>query len=304
MPYFGLPIGTPAPEFSLPGLHGETLTLQALRSSGRPVMLVFSDPNCGPCQLLMPDVGGWQASRANDLTIAVLSRGDIEANRAKTSEHLVSNVLLQDDVEVAELYRFNGTPNAVIIDVEGRISSAMAAGVPAIQQLASDHFAASDATAGQSARRELIPVEAVVPSPIGRQAAPFDLPDLAGKHTSLDDFAGQSLLMLFWNPGCGFCSQILDELRLLERTALERDVPFVVVSAGSVEDNRAMGLTSPVLIDEGFATGNAYGAQGTPSAIVIDAAGLIASELSVGGPAVLALADGITAEGNQAPHSH
>jgi hypothetical protein len=49
-------------------------------------------------------------------------------------------------------------------------------------------------------------------------------------------------------------------------------------------------------------TGNADGAQGTPSA-VIDGEGLIASELAVGGPAVMALADGITAEGNQSAQS-
>jgi peroxiredoxin len=231
-----------------------------------------------------------------------LSRGEIEDNRAKTSEHLVSNVLLQDDVEIAELYRFNGTPNAVIIDVEGRIASEMVAGVPAIQNLVATHVGADNT--GQASHRHLIPVEAVAPSPVGRQAAPFALPDLDDRTVSLEDFAGQSVLMLFWNPGCGFCSQILDEVRLLEQTAGDRGVPFVVVSAGTVEDNKAMALRSPVLIDEGFKTGNAYGAQGTPSAIVVDANGLIASELAVGGPAVLALADGITAEGNQAPHSH
>jgi peroxiredoxin len=252
----------------------------------------------------MPDVGAWQSERANDLTIAVISRGDADANRAKTSEHLVSNVLLQDDVEVAEAYRFNGTPNAVIIDVEGRIASDMAAGVPSIHQLVADHFGRHEAAAAQLARRDLIPVQAVVPSPVGRSAAPFALNDLDGAPVALEDFAGQRALLLFWNPGCGFCSQILDEVRLLERTAAERNVPFVVISAGSVEENRAMDLRSPVLIDTGFATGNSYGAQGTPSAIVIDADGLIASELSVGGPAVLALADGITAEGNQTPHSH
>ena len=303
MPHHGLPIGAVAPEFSLPGLHGEVMTLQSLRASGRPVMLVFSSPNCGPCQTLMPEVGRWQAERAHDLTIAVVSRGDVEENRAKTSEHLVSNVLLQDDVEVAELYRFNGTPNAVIIDVEGRIASEMAAGVPAIQHLIEHHVAATAGPGGGQARRDLIPVEAVVPSPIGRPASEFTLADLDGGPVSLGDFAGRSVLVMFWNPTCGFCSQILDEVRRLEQTAVERDVPFVLVSAGTPEDNRAMGLRSPVLIDEGFATGNRYGAQGTPSAIVVDGDGRIASELAVGGPAVLALADGITAEGSQTPRT-
>src|SRR5438552_369215 len=45
----GLSIGVVAPAFSLSGLHGEGLTLEALRAPGKPVLLVFSDPSCGPC---------------------------------------------------------------------------------------------------------------------------------------------------------------------------------------------------------------------------------------------------------------
>jgi hypothetical protein len=44
----GLPVGSEAPQFNLSGLYGETLTLDALRSSGKTVMLLFTDPGCGP----------------------------------------------------------------------------------------------------------------------------------------------------------------------------------------------------------------------------------------------------------------
>jgi hypothetical protein len=55
----GLPIDSSAPTFSLSGLHGETLTLDVLRSSGRPVMVLFTDPDCSPCDALLPEVGRW-----------------------------------------------------------------------------------------------------------------------------------------------------------------------------------------------------------------------------------------------------
>jgi hypothetical protein len=64
----------------------------------------------------------------------------------------------------------------------------------------------------------------------------------------------------------------------------------LVVSAGAVEANKEMGLDSPVLLDQQFATGRAFGAGGTPSAVLIDEAGKIASEVAVGAPAVLELA--------------
>jgi peroxiredoxin len=175
----------------------------------------------------------------------------------------------------------------------------MAAGVPSIHNLINDYFGrGGDSASGPQHQRDLIPVRSVVPTPVGREATPFTLPNLNGEPTSLDDFAGQRLLVMFWNPGCGFCTQILDEVRRLEAIAKDRSARFVFVSEGPIEANRELGLESPVLIDRGFATGTTFGAQGTPSAIIIDSDGLIGSELAVGGPAVLALADGITAEPN------
>jgi hypothetical protein len=69
------------------------------------------------------------------------------------------------------------------------------------------------------------------------------------------------------------------------------DAPrLLVVSAGSDEANREMGLASPVLLDQQFATGRAFGASGPPSAVLVNSENKIASEVAVGAPAVLELA--------------
>ena len=61
--------------------------------------------------------------------------------------------------------------------------------------------------------------------------------------------------------------------------------------SGTVEANRAMALKSPVLLDEGFSTGGAFGANGTPSAVLINAKGRIASPIAVGAQQVFELAN-------------
>jgi hypothetical protein len=53
-----------------------------------------------------------------------------------------------------------------------------------------------------------------------------------------------------------------------------------------------MGLHSPVVLDQGGTVMSAFGAGGTPMAVLVDAHGKLASELAVGAPAVLALARG------------
>jgi hypothetical protein len=63
-----------------------------------------------------------------------------------------------------------------------------------------------------------------------------------------------------------------------------------VVSTGSVQDNQTMGLRSPVVIEQADRSiGRMFGARGTPTVVLIDAEGRIASELAAGAPAVLAL---------------
>src|SRR5436305_2259635 len=91
----GLAVGTPAPSFALPTISGETTTLHALRTLGKPVVLLFSDPGCGPCTSLLPEVGRWQREHAAKLVVALISRGMVEANRPKVTEYGLTNVLLQ-----------------------------------------------------------------------------------------------------------------------------------------------------------------------------------------------------------------
>jgi hypothetical protein len=53
-----------------------------------------------------------------------------------------------------------------------------------------------------------------------------------------------------------------------------------------------MELNSTVVLDQQFSVGRAFGASGTPSAVLVDKEGKIASGVAVGAPAVLELARG------------
>jgi methylamine dehydrogenase accessory protein MauD len=264
----GLPIGTEAPDFSLQGLYGETHTLEALRAPDKPVMLLFTDPDCGQCNALLPEIGRWQQEHAEKLTISLISRGTPEENRTKTTEHGVTNVVLQEDRELSEEYLVATTPSAVLINPDGKIGSYVASGPEAIEVL----------------------VEDALKPRVGDPAPEIKLPELSGETIELEDFEGEKTLVLFWNPGCGFCQRMLDDLKALESDPPTEASRILVVSGGTVEDNEAMGLSSPVVLDQQFAVGRAFGAFGTPSAVLVDEEGKVASEVAVGDQEVLALA--------------
>ena len=293
----GLPVGSQAPTFSLSGLHRETITLDALRAPGKPIVLVFSDPGCGPCTALLPEVGRWQRDYASKLILVLISRGTPEDNRAKTADSGITQVLLQQDREVAESYQVAGTPSAVLIRTDGTIATPLAEGADNIRGLVAGAIGLpvlrslpiSAALQGNGNGGAALSAQPIGPK-VGERAPEFTLPDLSGKQVSLADFRGDPTLALFWNPGCGFCQRMLDDLKAWEEKPSEGAPRLLVVSTGSVEENKAMGLRSPVLLDQGFSVGNLFGANGTPMAVLVDAEGNIASEVAAGAPDVLALA--------------
>jgi peroxiredoxin len=130
----GLTAGTPAPDFTLPQLDGSKLTLRTF--FGRRVLLVFSDPNCGPCQVLAPHLEKVHR-RARDLAVVMISRGDVEANRTKATEHrLTFPIAVQRHWEISKAYGMFATPIAYLIGKDGVLTHNVAVGGEAILRLA------------------------------------------------------------------------------------------------------------------------------------------------------------------------
>jgi peroxiredoxin len=132
----GLPAGTPAPAFRLPDLDGTSHELEEFR--GKRVLLVFSEPECAPCQPLAKELARRERrNRLGDLQVVMISRGDPETNRERAREHGIRfPVLLQERYEVAKEYAMFATPVAYLIDEQGTIAKDVAIGPDAILQLA------------------------------------------------------------------------------------------------------------------------------------------------------------------------
>ncbi|BBJ22127.1 MauE/DoxX family redox-associated membrane protein [Candidatus Nitrotoga sp. AM1P] len=124
----GLDVGTLAPYFSLPRLRGGTVSLDDLLVIRKPVLLVFSDPGCGPCTAMLPRLALLEQESGFEITLVLVSRGSVQENLAKLGELSLDKVLLQTDREVANLYMAVATPSAVRINVDGLIDSHLALG--------------------------------------------------------------------------------------------------------------------------------------------------------------------------------
>jgi len=266
----GLPVNSQPPAFSLTDLDSATVTLDTLRGSGKPILLFFSEPGFGACDTILPEVGTWQREHAERLLVVPISRGETEANRAKGKTHKVRNLLLQRDREVAQMYHAENTPSAVLV-TDGRIVSPLAVGPDAIRALVKDATTPPPPKKGD-----------LVPS--------LELPDLDGRTMDRVTLGSRRTVLLFWNPSCGFCQSMLDDVKAWEGSRAKDAPQLTVISDGSPTANRAQGFQSRVLLDSGFTVGARFGAGGTPSAVIVDAEGRVESDVGVGADAVMALA--------------
>lgn len=152
----GLKAGSQAPEFRLPRIDGGELSLSDLR--GQRVLLVFSDPDCGPCDELAPRLQELHRERS-DLRVVVISRREIEASRAKAeSLGLTYSIVVQKQWEVSLKYGMFATPIAYLIDENGVVLRDVAVGMEPILALANESLSLVSSNVEPSMNGSVAPV--------------------------------------------------------------------------------------------------------------------------------------------------
>jgi thiol-disulfide isomerase/thioredoxin/uncharacterized membrane protein YphA (DoxX/SURF4 family) len=281
----GLPIGAPVPDFELPDMQGRAVSFEQLLMRGKPMLFFFISPTCAPCKALLPEIGKWQEEFAGKVEFIFVSTGSAEENGAKLPQLGGQIHLLQKKREVAELFKAKWTPTAVLANSLGEIAGRPAAGDTAIRGLFElikekqpENLDFVENGRGMSPNE--LKIGAAVPE--------FELPDVSGKIFSENVFKDKRTLALFWGLDCPHCKRMLPEIKDWE-TAGANEVGLIIFSSGDVEENRALGLKAPLLIDEGNKIGAEMGMSGTPSAVLVDESGKIVSETAVGAEQIWAL---------------
>jgi uncharacterized membrane protein YphA (DoxX/SURF4 family) len=125
----GLPIGTLAPSRLDAGtLTGGRVAIADLHKRGRPLLLLFLDPDCPSCGLVIEQAVAWQRRLRERLEIVVISGVGPEQASVLVDEHglAADSVLLQRRTELFDAFRITATPAATLVGTDGRISATTA----------------------------------------------------------------------------------------------------------------------------------------------------------------------------------
>jgi len=289
----GLPVAALAPGFSLRAIRGNQVTLDDLLAEGKPLLLLFVSPTCAPCKTLVPRVRVWERDYQDQLTVAVLSKGTLKENEHRAAKYEISHFLLQGERDVAEDYQAKWTPAAVVVTPAGRIASQVSYGDDAIRALV-NHTVTTGAGVPAGGSNGSIPRITVGSSlfKVGDAAPRFSLTDLNGRVVATEDLLGRDTLLVFWDPDCPHCQALSEDIRRWEENPPKRAPELAIIVSGEADDVRtkATNFESLVLLDPDFEIGALFGSNGTPSAVLIDAEGRLASSLVVGDRDVLLVA--------------
>jgi thiol-disulfide isomerase/thioredoxin len=266
----------PVPSFELESVKGGRTSLDDLLSPGLPLVLVFAGVDCGPCHALLPDVAAWQHEHGDAVTVALAMEGAPERVRELAAEAGLERVLLDSELDVYRAFAADGTPSAALVSPDGEITHPLAAGADAVR-----HLVDVALFTGEEEETGL---------PVGSPVPELELPSLDGEPVLLGEL--RDSLVLFWNPDCGFCRSMHDDVLAWERRPPAGAPGLVVVSSGEAEATRAEGFRSTVVLDGEFEAGAAFGAHGTPMAVLLDADGRVAAPVATGAEAVFELAGG------------
>lgn len=130
--------------------------------------------------------------------------------------------------------------------------------------------------------------EALASAKLGSPAPAFELKDLEGNTVKLEQFAGKTVVLEWFNPGCPFVQKAHTKGSLVNTAEQhgKAGVVWLAINSGApgkqghgIEKNResasSFGMKHPILLDESGQVGKAYGAKHTPHMYVIDPSGVL-----------------------------
>lgn len=129
---------------------------------------------------------------------------------------------------------------------------------------------------------------------IGAEFPPFTLRDLENSPVSLQDFRGKRVLLVHWNPECGFCDLIAPDLARLAADFDQCNVRLLLLAYSDLDSNRKLAqehaLKCPILLYGDAKPPEPFANLGTPSAYLLDASGRVAKAVAIGSEEVPTLA--------------
>lgn len=111
-----------APDFALPDLHGQTVSLSDLR--GQTVVLNFWATWCGPCRVEIPSFSAFADANPDITVLGIAADGPVPKLRKSATELGITYPVLVGDRDVLARYGVTTFPTTVVVGPDGEVRAA------------------------------------------------------------------------------------------------------------------------------------------------------------------------------------
>ena len=148
--------------------------------------------------------------------------------------------------------------------------------------------------------------------PLNSTAPPFEIAAYAGGRSSLAQLLayGKPLLLIFTSPTCGSCVVLFQEIKEWQQSHSEQ-LTIALISFGTIKENFvnvARNGLGQVLLQQEREVAKKYGADVTPTAVIVNTSGRIASPMAAGAEEIRNLLATVLGNSNSnhhpASHAH
>jgi peroxiredoxin len=119
----GSKVGAIAPNFTLPMLNGQKVSLSDYR--GKVVLLNFWRTDCASCLVEIPDLqkvySARQAARKDFVAMGIEQADDPSASQLLQGKGITYPILIDPHLTVGDLYHVSGIPTSFVLDRQGLI---------------------------------------------------------------------------------------------------------------------------------------------------------------------------------------
>jgi peroxiredoxin len=269
-----LEVGTPAPDFTLTTLNGQSVTLSDYR--GKPVMLNFWwATGCSYCRDQIPYLVEASEEMAKEgLEFFTVSREDEVTMREFMQKQGYSFTVAADSDSAAwESYHISSIPHTFFIDSDGIIRSTHIGAFKDTSQVLSELGKIGLLVPPATAAKAVLEV--------GTPAPDFTLTTLNGQSVTLSAYRGRPVMLNFWATWCPYCRGQIPYLIEASDEMTKKGLEFFTVSreeeATIREFMQKEGYAFTVAVDPDSAVWGSYHIGGIPHTFFIDSDGIIRS---------------------------
>jgi thiol-disulfide isomerase/thioredoxin len=275
-------VGTKATNFKLANIAGQPYELK--KQEGKIVVLDFWATWCGPCVRAMPEyLAAIKELPQDKVQFVAVNQGQTlkeVTDFLEIREWDVPNVIMDEDMQVAQMFKVSGIPHTVVIGTDGTVEWVHTGFTPGGGEELKANIEKMIAGTWEREKPAGETISGTDSKLVGTACKEFEMKLLDGTQFKLSDAKGDIVILDFWATWCGPCVRAIPDYLEVMKELDAKNVRFIAVNQAENKARIEKFLESKELkmtvgLDPDSKIGDLFNVESIPQTVIIGPDGKI-----------------------------